>query len=1245
MALSSIGSRHVEGWDSVQAVINTLNLRNITEVDEEAADLNHASGRILALTDQEYIGIIELEEDENKEDYHSEMTFRYHTQLFIEDDFSNFTFVMRDRDIDNQTGRLRYQQYSINRTKFLGGGDIYTSLDKLNDLEYGEPKTTRHLFDTREVVDDFYNEFEELRSELVSDYAVVPDQDSATKQRYVQVVLNRLIFLYFIQEKGLLKRSDLADENDSGHKRYLAEQPAILVGQEGDLQTDFLEPLFFKLLGEGVDNDEFGQVPYLNGGLFSKITAESQSGNTRIGATAAETQEAYDKIIDFLDSWNWHVDERFDYINKNNISPDILGHIFEKTINQKEKGAYYTPEEITDYMTANSIRPYIIDKINNSVENNEEYRNIDEVFGLGHTTDDDAGLEAQAGAIQVGNPTLIQTEHVEELYFEILPDTHIIDPAVGSGAFLLAAQDVLLDIYSACIEHFHNLRPADRSSRVQSELDEIEDEQFYARREIILENLYGVDIDEDAIEICKLRLWLSMMADIETNPGSADQLPNIDFNIRQGNSLIGFTTLSEQTNSGEERFRNFTEDSIEDRVGDYIEKVRQHKRASDGSQEAADVGRRANEILEEVSEDFDTRIEQEFYECLNKSDFSKFYGDNFDELELDEIVSSERIQNYSAFHWILEFAPVYDISEDGTDDYELDADVGGFDIVIGNPPWVRLKSDQDRYFVRHDAQFRTYSDSKQRRIKKELLEDPEIAADYDEFRMDIKIRSEYFNSPASYEDQRPTVFGSREGTETELAALFTERAMNLISQDGYFSMILPGVIYNGKSTKDIRNELVNNSSIHSMVGFRNGNIFEDVDNRYKFGITVLKNSGESESIPGVFMQDDLSVLLSLNENIVDIPISLLEDYSPEAQIIPYVKSAEEVDALSEMCEYPPTYHDIEGKWKLDPYSELHGTSDNDRFVTNPDDGDYPVLGGRNVYQYNYDSEFVDDLDLYQYWSVDERVSTDDSAHYRIREKMYNSHQPDVGLKKAIWKEFGGEDSSESQIDFVNRIIQRHRSHELSVEDIRLDCNKPRIVIRDVARPTDERTAIAAVIPEDYVCHNTLHTIRAYDLQPTEEALSEFPMHGVYNEIFTTEELFAALGLLNSIPVDFLMRTKVDTHIVQFKFDETHIPRLTAGDDWFEYVSKRAAKLNCYGDGFVDIRSELDIDALTDAEERQECQAEIDAAAFHTYELDEDTTTEILDNFHRVEDPRRMTEDYFSLVSEKYEELAENGPMS
>jgi hypothetical protein len=141
-------------------------------------------------------------------------------------------------------------------------------------------------------------------------------------------------------------------------------------------------------------------------------------------------------------------------------------------------------------------------------------------------------------------------------------------------------------------------------------------------------------------------------------------------------------------------------------------------------------------------------------------------------------------------------------------------------------------------------------------------------------------------------------------------------------------------------------------------------------------------------------------------------------------------------------------------------------------------------------------------------------------------------------------------------------------------------------------------------------------------------------------MFSPNEIFVATGLLNSLPFDYLMRTKTYTTIVAYKVRESHVPRLTEGDKWFDYIWTRAARLNCYGEEFKEMRDRLGgIDPVTEMEERREVQAELDAAAFHAYGLDREQTAFVLDDFHQVQNPRLMDDAYFDMVLEKYDDLA------
>lgn len=228
--------------------------------------------------------------------------------------------------------------------------------------------------------------------------------------------------------------------------------------------------------------------------------------------------------------------------------------------------------------------------------------------------------------------------------------------------------------------------------------------------------------------------------------------------------------------------------------------------------------------------------------------------------------------------------------------------------------------------------------------------------------------------------------------------------------------------------------------------------------------------------------------------------------------------------------------------------------------------------------------------------------------------------------------------------FVNNLLEEERDAKLSTDDVLLPSTAYRLGFRRVARGSDERSMIAAVVPPGPVCDYSFYVAEPFEIHPTEEDLTEYPLHNVYKPVFSERELFVALGLVNSIPFDFMIRRKIDNSIPIYSFKETQVPDLTEGDEWFEYIWRRAARLNCYGEAFAEMRERLGgIEPATDPDEREAVQAELDAAALHAYGLDREQVAFMLEDFHRVRDPRRMTDDYFNAILEKYDELDASGP--
>jgi len=1190
MAFQQITRSDIAGWSSLDAVSETLEKRGLVPRD----DLGEDDELVMELAEDQFISLIAAGPTEDARSFTNRMTYRRHTNLVATNGFEEFTFISRRRSF-GEAGRVTYQQFSFQRSAFTNDdGEKFSVLDKLNEIEYGDGRSVDALYDTRQVVSRFYEQFETLRTDLVTEVAGIPDDRGDAKQRYVQVQLDRLIFLYFIQKKNLLNFN--TDYLLDKHEAYVQDPE-----NDADVYEGFYSPLFFDVLAEDKQAEGFGTVPYLNGGLFSTSPVEESFPDAKLGATPDETNALFHEILEFLDEWNWHVDERLDIVEPKNLSPEILGHIFEQTVNQKEMGAYYTPEEITDYMARETIHPYLLQEI--AQAGGSSYDSIDDVFGLTAGAGEPAAVADGGTLAQIGDVDAIARDDVATLYFDCLKEGRVLDPAVGSGAFLLAAQDVLVDIYLSCLEYFESMPPFERTPRIETELEAANDAgspALYAKREAILNNLYGVDIDDGAVEICKLRLWLSMVADIENDPDEVEPLPNIDFNIRQGNSLVGYVdTLP--TTGGKTTWDDW---SVKDKFDEVIEAVEKHRGATTSS-EAANWRRiaeqRMNQYRSDLNEDLAERMRTEGMEDID----------------------AETLASFDAFHWIVEYPDVIDD--------------GGFDMAIGNPPWEVLTPNREEFFTRYDERFRTYDADQKDAVQEELLADEMRQQEWEAYQKEIDTRAAYFNKSPDYKLQSPKVNGRQVASENDLSALFLERSFDLVSERGWTSLILPGFVFNGAIAKDLRQYLLDQTALQTTVGFENKGIFSKIDNRYRFGILTFRSGGTTDGVTGLFAQTSTDILERIDDEAAHIPRRVLESYSPNARIFPSVTSQEETDTLNAILEHPPL-GDTQQPWHADILTkELHEPTDKGRLVESADTDDYPVYEGSNIYQFIHDATLDVDIDEPRYWSLATN-DPDESARARVRQKAFNKGR----LKKAIYEAFDGDETSKSQKAFVNDLLEEKREEPLGEQDIRPDWTEYRVGFRDVARATDERTMIATVLPAGVPCLHTLQTLRPYELEvnPTTD-LTQSPLHNCYERIFTDQELFATVGLLNSVPFDFLMRTKIDTHIVKYKLEESQVPRLTEGDEHFEYIWTRAARLNCYGDAFGEMRDRLpkDIEPVTVESERRQLRAEIDAAAFHAYGLGPEEMQFVLDDFHLVSNPRLMDQAYLERVSDAYHDLA------
>ena len=266
-----------------------------------------------------------------------------------------------------------------------------------------------------------------------------------------------------------------------------------------------------------------GKIKYLNGGLF--LPHHVEQNNPKIDVP----DKAFENLFALFTRYSWNLNDTPGG-KDDEINPDVLGYIFEKYINQKAFGAYYTRPEITEYLCERTIHRLILEAVNTpeSVRRNppkgikvRQYESLADLL-----MDLDATL-------------------CNRLLHEVLPGLSLLDPACGSGAFLVAAMKTLINVYAAVIGKIKFLGDRNLSEWLANIERDHPGVSYFIKKAIITDNLYGVDIMEEAVEIAKLRLFLALVAAAET-VDQLEPLPNIDFNILPGNSLIGLMRVDDK---------------------------------------------------------------------------------------------------------------------------------------------------------------------------------------------------------------------------------------------------------------------------------------------------------------------------------------------------------------------------------------------------------------------------------------------------------------------------------------------------------------------------------------------------------------------------------------------------------------------------------------------------------------------------------------------------------------------------
>ena len=590
---------------------------------------------------------------------------------------------------------------------------VFAQLEEAFNIE----KVTREFFEkyrelflwTKETLDDTVKKDKKIREDFEAKGVDTVD--------FSKKLLGQIVFLYFLQKKGWFGVKRDADWG-TGPKNFLRE---LFEGKHGSYKNffnDILEPLFYEALARERDDDFYSRfnckIPFLNGGLFDPVNNYDWVHTdillpNDLFSNSYKTKEG-DKgngILDIFDRYNFTVKEDEPLEKEVAVDPEMLGKVFENLLevkDRKSKGTYYTPREIVHYMCVQSLLNYLATELEGKVlkEDCEKLIKYGESVGENEAWVEKKGEETQRYYYKL--PESIRDN--AKLIDDRLVNIKVCDPAIGSGAFPVGMMTEIVRIRKTLSSYIKDPKRT----------------LYNFKWDCIHNSLYGVDIDPSAVEIAKLRLWLSLVVD-EEDIRQIKPLPNLDYKIMQGNSLLeeyeGVRLFDDKlistVNLDKEKQVSALKEKQAELSSEYIRLHQADKLTRDKKQQIDDELKKINaqikrleqsgKRVEENASLFDIystakkksdelkRLHKEFFETTQKGKKDELKR-QIERLEWDLIEATLKEQNKTSelkkleelkkanikpfFLWKLHFSEVFQ-------------EKGGFDVVIANPPYVSVK--------------------------------------------------------------------------------------------------------------------------------------------------------------------------------------------------------------------------------------------------------------------------------------------------------------------------------------------------------------------------------------------------------------------------------------------------------------------------------------------------------------------------------------------------------------------------
>lgn len=596
-------------------------------------------------------------------------------------------------------------------------------------------KQIEDIFSVEKVTKDFFSKYKELFWDLKDSIEAIIKNDNIVREEFeekkistgdfAKKLMGQIVFIYFLQKKGWLG-VEKGGEWGTGPKNFIRKLFNGEIVKYNNFFNDLLEPLFYEALASERDDNYYRlfdcKIPFLNGGLFEPINSYNW-----VKTDLTIEDSVFEEIFDTFDTFNFTVKEDEPLEKEVAVDPEMLGKVFEKLLEVKDrkfKGAFYTPREIVHYMCQQSLINYLETNSDVPIEDLETFIQLGD-FALDSLIKEQEQLKKYNKSYE--KPILPQSirENCDELD-DLLENIKVVDPAVGSGAFPVGMMNEIM-----------------RARSILAVFSGTESTSYDLKRKIIEKCLYGADIDSSAVDITKLRFWLSLIVD-ETDIHNIKPLPNLDHKIMCGNSLMDefegiklfdekllgtpknpsakIEVVNRDITSLKEELKLIRDDKTQiaraEEIDEELKKLRRKKKRLIASEDDDDIqsglyedeSKKRLRKLKKLHKDFfNERGSQQKKELRNKIErmewelIEETLKENGNEHAIEKLKDYKKNNSKPFFLWKLYFADVFQ------------SENPGFDVVIANPPYIsyysntghQLSETEKKYFVReYDSIFK-----------------------------------------------------------------------------------------------------------------------------------------------------------------------------------------------------------------------------------------------------------------------------------------------------------------------------------------------------------------------------------------------------------------------------------------------------------------------------------------------------------------------------------------------------------